>query len=106
MLFANGIHTPVNPYSRVVEFDPATGETKWEYQGSPIWTFFSPNISGVQLFSNGNRLICEGQMGRVFEVTVSGEVVWEYVCPFFCGLRRKWPGQFSLPCLPLHAGIA
>jgi hypothetical protein len=93
MLFANGIHTPVNPYSRVVELDPATGETKWEYQGSPIWTFFSPNISGAQQFSNGNRLICEGQMGRVFEVTVSGEVVWEYVCPFFADYEGRGQGN-------------
>ncbi|MDE0823203.1 MAG: hypothetical protein OSB07_04425, partial [Dehalococcoidia bacterium] len=33
----------------------------------------------------GNTLICEGAPGRVFEVTPSGEIVWEYISPFFEG---------------------
>jgi hypothetical protein len=32
---------------------------------------------------NGNTLICEGYDGRLFEVTTKGQVVWEYVSPFF-----------------------
>jgi len=83
LFFANGIHRPVNPYSRVIELDPDTGESRWEFRGWPTWTFFSPNISGAQRLANGHTLICEGQMGRVFEVTRAGEFVWEYVCPFF-----------------------
>lgn len=85
LFFANGIHRPINPYSRVIELNPNTGEIEWEYRGSPTWTFFSPQISGAQRFLNlnGNTLICEGQMGRVFEVTREGEIVWEYICPFF-----------------------
>ena len=66
LLFANGIHGLDNPFSRVIELDPKSGETVWHYRGSPIWTFFSPNISGAQRFDNGNTLICEGQMGRAF----------------------------------------
>ncbi len=31
--------------------------------------------------SDGNTLICEGCDGRIFEVTVDGQVVWEYVNP-------------------------
>lgn len=81
--FANGIYTPLNPFSRVVEIDPETRETVWEYRGRPTWTFFSPNISGAQRLASGNTLICEGQMGRVFEVTPDGDIVWEYVSPFF-----------------------
>jgi hypothetical protein len=27
-------------------------------------------------------LICEGQWGRIFEVTPEGGIVWEYVSPF------------------------
>jgi hypothetical protein len=34
---------------------------------------------------NGNTLICEGDFGRLFEVTAGGEVVWEYVNPYFGG---------------------
>jgi len=93
LLFANGIHTPVNPSSRVVELDPTTGETKWEYRGFPTWTFFSPNISGAQRFPNGNTLICEGQTGVVFEVTANGDIVWEYVCPFFAQYEGRGPGN-------------
>ena len=39
--------------------------------------------SGAQRLPNGNTLICEGMTGRLFEVTSVGEVVWEYVTPFF-----------------------
>jgi len=93
LLFASGIHRPINPYSRVIELDPNTGQNKWQYRGSPSWTFFSPNISGAQRFPSGNTLICEGQMGRVFEVTGDGEIVWEYVCPFFAPYEGDGPAN-------------
>ena len=32
---------------------------------------------------NGNTLITEGMFGRMFQVTSSGEVVWEYINPYF-----------------------
>ncbi|MEE9217114.1 MAG: arylsulfotransferase family protein [Anaerolineales bacterium] len=81
--FANGINTPDNPRSRVIEFDPETRQTVWEYQGNPPWTLFSPQVSGAQRLASGNTLICEGQWGRVFEVTPGGDIVWEYVSPYF-----------------------
>jgi hypothetical protein len=28
-------------------------------------------------------LICEGDFGRIFEVTAGGELVWEFVNPYF-----------------------
>jgi outer membrane protein assembly factor BamB len=98
LFFANGIYTPLNPFSRVVELDPETGKEVWEYRGRPTWTFFSPNISGAQRLSSGNTLICEGQMGRVFEVTPDGDIVWEYISPFFgpydwFGLERGGVGN-------------
>ena len=85
LFFANGIYTPLNPFSRVIELNPETGEEVWDYRGQPTWTFFSPNISGAQRLWSGNPLICAGQMGRVFEVTPDQEIVWEYVSPFFGG---------------------
>ena len=36
----------------------------------------------TQRLANGNTLICSGTQGRVFEVTPSGDIVWEYVNPF------------------------
>ena len=32
---------------------------------------------------NGNTFACESSFGRFFEVTTDGEIVWEYVNPFF-----------------------
>ncbi len=81
-LFANGVSTPDNPFSRVIELDPRTRQTVWEYRAKPAYTFFSPHISGAQRLASGNTLICEGQWGRIFEVTPGGEIVWEYVSPF------------------------
>ena len=82
-LFANGTELPGQIHSRVLEVDPKTRETVWEYKGSPPATFFSSHISGAQRLANGNTLVCEGLHGRLFEVTSGGEIVWEYVSPFY-----------------------
>lgn len=67
--------------SRVVEIDPTTKQIVWEYR--PGSSFFSAFTSLARRLPNGNTLITEGQTGRVFQVTKEGEVVWEYVSPFF-----------------------
>ena len=36
-----------------------------------------------QRLPNGNTFINEGLSGRLFEVTPGGDVVWEYVSPYF-----------------------
>ncbi len=43
--------------------------------------FFSSNISGAQRLENGNTLICSGREGRLFEVSDTGTILWEYVNP-------------------------
>jgi hypothetical protein len=47
------------------------------------WNFFSPRMGCAQRLPNGNTLITESSFGRFFEVTKEGEIVWEYVNPFF-----------------------
>jgi hypothetical protein len=89
MLFANGCNIPTNPFSRIIELDPRTHETVWEYRGRPSYTFFSPHISGAQRLTSGNTLICEGQWGRLFAVTPEGDIVWEYVSPFMGADRNR-----------------
>ena len=42
----------------------------------------------MQRLPNGNTLICEGDFGRLFEVTAGGELVWEYVNPYFGRLPK------------------
>jgi len=86
LIFDNGTHRRDHPatFSRVIEVDPKTNEIVWEYVDQSLFCFFSPYISGAQRLANGNTLICEGVHGRIFEVTPSREVVWEYINPFFC----------------------
>jgi hypothetical protein len=84
-------------YSRVIEFDPVTLDIVWEWkQANPTADydgdgdikgnerkFFSFYICDAQRLVNGNTLICEGGDGRVIEVTSGGDIVWEYISPFF-----------------------
>lgn len=80
LMFANGYHSDEDTmWSRVIEIDPESHETTWQYFANPPTSFFSANISGAQRLWSGNTLICEGNRGCVFEVTPEGEVVWEYV---------------------------
>lgn len=85
LIFDNGTHRRDHPgaYSRVVEVDPRTSTITWEYTDPSLFEFFSPYLGNAQRLANGNTLICEGCHGRIFEVTPSGEVVWEYVSPYF-----------------------
>jgi hypothetical protein len=69
----------------VLEIDPATKNIVWKFQEAIPSNFFSPRISNAQRLSNGNTLIDEGWFGRFFEVTLEGDVVWEYVNPYFGG---------------------
>lgn len=77
----------VNSGSRVLEIDPVAKEIVWQYSaensGQPGWTFYSSFISSARRLPNGNTLIDEGLNGRVFQVTPQGEIVWEYVSPYF-----------------------
>jgi hypothetical protein len=85
LVFDNGAHRVNNPFtfSRVLEIDPATKQIVWSYQDRPIFNFYSPYESSAQRLPNGNTFICEGVFGRLFEVTRDGEVVWEYINPYF-----------------------
>jgi hypothetical protein len=71
--------------SRVLEIDPVAMKKVWEYsiRGTESYRFFSHYVSSAQRLPNGDTLITEGADGRIFEVTTGGEVVWEYVSPYF-----------------------
>jgi hypothetical protein len=83
----NCIHDFQSSRSRVVEVNPKTKEIVWEYEDEVPMNFYSFACSGCQRLPNGNTLICEAMMGRIFEVTPNGENVWEYIVPF----RYKHP---------------
>ncbi|HLG71606.1 MAG TPA: aryl-sulfate sulfotransferase [Chloroflexota bacterium] len=95
LIFDNGTHRleSVFPYSRVIEVDPRTSEIVWSYQDTPAMAFYSPMISNAQRLPNGNTLVNEGNFGRLFEVTSEGEIVWEYVSPWFAGQPPRGPNN-------------
>jgi hypothetical protein len=85
LMFDNGPHRLDHtfPYSRAIEVNPASNDIVWKYQEAREFNFFSPRISNAVRLVNGNTLINEGSFGRFFEVTREGDVVWEYVNPYF-----------------------
>jgi hypothetical protein len=88
LVFDNGFHRNcIHDFeysrSRVVEVNPETKEIVWEYEDETPINFYSCACGGCQRLPNGNTLICEALMGRIFEVTPYSETVWEYVVPFY-----------------------
>lgn len=93
LIFNNG--SGARPYSSIDELIPplqADGTYALDATAAfspevPHWQFvaadhfYSSFISGMQRLPNGNTLITEGDDGRIFEVTSSGQLVWEYVNP-------------------------
>ena len=94
LIFNNGQGRPEGDYSSVDEIVPpvnsngsytfTTGAAYrptmplWSYTATPPTEFYAQNISGAQRLPNGNTLICQGPDGLFFEVTASGEKIWEY----------------------------
>ena len=84
-----GLGTIKRHYSRILEINPVTMKVVWEYSAMKAGhgsvrnphQFFSPFQSNVQRLPNGNTLITEASYGRMFEVTPSLEIVWEFVEP-------------------------
>ncbi|NLI97955.1 T9SS type A sorting domain-containing protein [bacterium] len=80
---ADEIATPVDSSGNYVldgsRFGP--DELYWSYSAPNPGDFFAPVISGAQRLPNGNTLICNGPLGKFFEVTPEGEVVWLYINP-------------------------
>ncbi|WP_428488315.1 aryl-sulfate sulfotransferase [Rhodopila sp.] len=86
LIFDNGNLRPgvTSPYTRVIEIDPARGgAVTWEYSDPMRPAFFAPYMGNAQRLAGGNTFVVESTFGRLFEVTQAGQVVWEYVIPFF-----------------------
>ena len=67
LIFDNG-----HAASRVVEVDPASGETVWSFRGRPRTSSSAGTSPAPRALSSGNVLVCEGTSGRLFEVTRAG----------------------------------
>lgn len=81
------VRLSTQPGSRVLEIDPVKKEIVWQYtgvnSGRPGYSFYSSYISSARRLPNGNTLIDEGMNGRFLQVTAKGEIVWEYISPYF-----------------------
>lgn len=77
LIFDNGRY---RNWSRVIEVDPITLETVWEYKEDD---FFILTRGYIQELPNNNLLITETDDGHVFEITRDKEIVWEYWNPNF-----------------------
>lgn len=80
--------------SRILEIDPSTKQIVWEY--SPGASLFSSRTSLARRLPNGNTQITEGQTGRVFQITSQGEIVWEYINPYFSEATGQRPASNNL----------
>ncbi len=74
LVFSNG-----NRNSEVIEINPLDRKVVWSYQDPG--NFFTRTRGSNQRLANGNTLITESDTGYVFEVTIDGEVVWEFANP-------------------------
>lgn len=97
MIFNNGVGRPEGNYSTVVIIDPPLDENgqylleeaqafgpeelSWEFVADPPTSMFTNSMGGVQALPNGNALICISNDGTFWEVTSTGELVWEYINP-------------------------
>ncbi len=79
-------------------FLPATSERVYPNHESEHW--LSSAISGAQRQPNGNTLIADGPAGRIFEVTEGGEVVWDYVNPYYDASAEVGTSSRGDPVIP------
>ncbi len=74
----NGRHRGSPTNSRVIEIDAAAAQVVWSCEATPAAALFSSMISNAQRLWDGNTPINEGATGRLFEMTLEGELVWDH----------------------------
>jgi hypothetical protein len=65
--------------TQLLRVDPGTKNYERIYPTDDSQPFYTEFGGKHQLLKNGNRLITEARVGRVFEITPSGEIVWNWV---------------------------
>jgi hypothetical protein len=81
---------------RVIEYDPVTQATPWVYSEADGKPFHAGFRGMKQRLPNGNTLIVDPDEGRLFEVTLGKELVWEWHGPGpITGARRYAAGDLT-----------
>ncbi len=78
--------------SRIVEVDPVTQSVEWLYKGATPEDFYTQMCGANHRLQNGNTLIVESDFGRAFEVTETGEIVWQFINPERAGRKQELIG--------------
>jgi len=86
LIYDNGIR---REWGRALEIDPRTGEIVWEYRAEPKEKLYTRSLGAAQRLPNGNTLIAESERGHAFEVTLEGEVVWDFYVPHVNKRNRR-----------------
>lgn len=81
LLFDNQGDLAAGMHSQILEIDPVSGSIVWRFASTDEESFYSKALGSQQALDNGNVLITESLRGRIFEITRSGQVVWEYLNP-------------------------
>jgi len=128
LVFNNGANRPGSHYSTVDEITPPVNENgeyylqpgsaygplaqTWIYIASPPTSFYASHLSGAQRLASGNTLICNGETGKIFEVTPEGATVWQktptnevfkvvYIAP-----EEQEPPEPNTPNLDCSGGLS
>lgn len=103
LIYDNGGHSGYpqrhRPKTRLLEIDPVSGNTVWqygyEYNMRESSKFSGSSWGSAQRLPNGNTLSLDTHSGRVFEVTPHREIVWEYVNPFPWGASLSGMNKYE-----------
>jgi len=85
MVLGNSIHAAGfdRGFSEIVTVNIKNNNIVWEFRAPNVSEFYTSCKGGLQGLPNDNILVCEGDMGQVFELTNDKEIVWEFVNPFY-----------------------
>lgn len=84
LLFDNqgGLHG--SRYTRILEVNPLTQKTIWEWdKDAKGQEMLSDFFGEQQRYDNGNTFIVYAEKGQLFEITPEGSVIWAYNTPLY-----------------------
>jgi len=90
-----------NQYSRIIILSAPDNTIETYYSGTEESPFFTNIMGKHQWLPNNNLLITESMVGRAFEITPEGRIVWEYnnlIGDKLVGIMeeaQRIPGSFS-----------
>ncbi len=82
-------------YSLDSEGQFSSGEAFTYYRPTdPLNYFYSSYLSGVEMMPNGNAFFTVGETDELIEVTLEGEIAWQFNLPFTGFRCEKYPADY------------